>query len=312
MGPAPEGHQSVLLEEAVKLLAIQAGGTYVDGTFGRGGHSENILAALGPQGHLLAIDKDPSAIVVAEGIARRDARLSAAHGSFGKLREILMARGIFGEINGVLLDLGVSSPQLDSAERGFSFMQDGPLDMRMNPDEPLTAADWIADASEKDIARVLYRLGEEESSRRIARAIVERRAEQSIQTTSELAGLIEAVIPRRGKAKHPATKTFQAIRIFVNHELEELESCLQDIIDALVVGGRLCVISFHSLEDRIVKRFMRDNSRVDPALASLPEVPASARPRLKLCGKAVRPSAEELTRNPRARSAVLRVAERIA
>jgi len=282
MNPAPEGHQSVLLEETVQLLAVQKDGFYVDCTFGRGGHSQKILELLGPQGQLLAIDKDPSAITVAEGIAGRDTRLSVEHGSFGKLREILMTRGIFGEINGVLLDLGVSSPQLDDAERGFSFLHDGPLDMRMNPEETLTAAGWIATASQQDIARVLFRYGEESASRRIAQTIVETRTEQPITTTGELARLIEGVIPRRGPGKHPATKSFQAIRIYINRELEELESCLRDVIDALALGGRLCVISFHSLEDRIVKRFMRDHSRVDPALASLPEVPESARPRLRL------------------------------
>lgn len=304
-------HQAVLLEEAINQLSIRKDGLYVDGTFGRGGHCGEILKHLAPEGRLLAIDRDPEAVKVGESLASHDARFLIEHESFGLLRSFLKKHGVFGKVNGILLDLGVSSPQLEDARRGFSFQLDGPLDMRMNPDDSQSAGEWLNSAGEKEIAQVLFRFGEERASRRIARAIVTRRAERPLASTVELAHLIESVVPRRPGSKHPATQTFQAIRIFINRELDELRNALSEAVDALAVGGRLCVISFHSLEDRIVKRFLRDNSRVDPALARLPVVPKSAEPRLRLPAKAIRASASEIDKNPRARSATLRVGERL-
>jgi 16S rRNA (cytosine1402-N4)-methyltransferase len=304
-------HQAVLLEEAINQLSIRKDGLYVDGTFGRGGHCGEILKHLAPEGRLLAIDRDPEAVKVGESLASHDARFLIEHESFGLLRSFLKKHGVFGKVNGILLDLGVSSPQLEDARRGFSFQLDGPLDMRMNPDDSQSAGEWLNSAGEKEIAQVLFRFGEERASRRIARAIVTRRAERPLESTVELAHLIESVVPRRPGSKHPATQTFQAIRIFINRELDELRNALSEAVDALAVGGRLCVISFHSLEDRIVKRFLRDNSRVDPALARLPVVPKSAEPRLRLPAKAIRASASEIDKNPRARSATLRVGERL-
>ena len=304
-------HQAVLLDEAINQLSIRKDGLYVDGTFGRGGHCGEILKHLAPEGRLLAIDRDPEAVKVGESLASHDARFLIEHESFGLLRSFLKKHGVFGKVNGILLDLGVSSPQLEDARRGFSFQLDGPLDMRMNPDDSQSAGEWLNSAGEKEIAQVLFRFGEERASRRIARAIVTRRAERPLESTVELAHLIESVVPRRPGSKHPATQTFQAIRIFINRELDELRNALSEAVDALAVGGRLCVISFHSLEDRIVKRFLRDNSRVDPALARLPVVPKSAEPRLRLPAKAIRASASEIDKNPRARSATLRVGERL-
>jgi 16S rRNA (cytosine1402-N4)-methyltransferase len=304
-------HQAVLLEEAINQLSIRKDGLYVDGTFGRGGHCGEILKHLAPEGRLLAIDRDPEAVKVGESLASHDARFLIEHESFGLLRSFLKKHGVFGKVNGILLDLGVSSPQLEDARRGFSFQLDGPLDMRMNPDDSQSAGEWLNSAGEKEIAQVLFRFGEERASRRIARAIVTRRAERPLESTVELAHLIESVVPRRPGSKHPATQTFQAIRIFINRELDELRNALSEAVDALAVGGRLCVISFHSLEDRIVKRFLRDNSRVDPALSRLPVVPRSAEPRLRLPAKAIRASASEIEKNPRARSATLRVGERL-
>ena len=304
-------HQAVLLDEAINQLSIRKDGLYVDGTFGRGGHCGEILKHLAPEGRLLAIDRDPEAVKVGESLASHDARFLIEHESFGLLRSFLKKHGVFGKVNGILLDLGVSSPQLEDARRGFSFQLDGPLDMRMNPDDSQSAGEWLNSAGEKEIAQVLFRFGEERASRRIARAIVTRRAERPLESTVELAHLIESVVPRRPGSKHPATQTFQAIRIFINRELDELRNALSEAVDALAVGGRLCVISFHSLEDRIVKRFLRDNSRVDPALVRLPVVPRSAEPRLRLPAKAIRASASEIDKNPRARSATLRVGERL-
>ena len=304
-------HQAVLLEETIDQLSIRKDGLYVDGTFGRGGHCGEILKHLGPEGRLLAIDRDPDAVKVGEDLAAHDVRFLIEHESFSRLRSFLKKHSVFGKVNGILLDLGVSSPQLEDARRGFSFRLDGPLDMRMDPSDSQSAGDWLNSASEKEITQVLFRFGEERAARRIARAIVSRRVERPIESTTELAGLIESVVPRRPGSKHPATQSFQAIRIYVNRELDELQRALSDAIDALAGGGRLCVISFHSLEDRIVKRFLRNNSRVDPALARLPVVPQSAEPRLRLPTKAIRPTASELERNPRARSATLRVGERL-
>ncbi len=305
-------HAPVLLEEAIGQLSIQPNGVYVDGTFGRGGHSQAILSHLGTGGRLFAMDRDPDAVKAADLLAARDRRLIVKHGSFGALSAFLKAYDVFGKVDGILLDLGISSPQLADPDRGFSFQIDGPLDMRMDPARGETAAGWINSAAEKAISNVLFRYGEENSARRIARAICERRAEQPIETTLELAQLIESVVPRRPGRKHPATKSFQAIRIYINGEIEELAKGLSEALDALCIGGRLCVISFHSLEDRVVKRFLRDHSRVDPALAQLPIVPDSARPRMRLPSKAIRPGPAELERNPRARSATLRVGECIA
>ncbi|MDX1496572.1 MAG: 16S rRNA (cytosine(1402)-N(4))-methyltransferase RsmH [Salinisphaeraceae bacterium] len=301
-------HQSVLLDAAVRGLALRPDGCYVDGTFGRGGHSRLILDQLGPEGRLLAIDKDPAACAHAADMFGADPRFSIHRGSFADLNVVLGEQGLLGKLNGILLDLGVSSPQLDEAERGFSFQQDGPLDMRMDPQQGESVADWLATADAESIARVLWRYGEERFSRRIAQAIVERRAEKPLTRTKALADLIRDVIPAATQGRiHPATRSFQALRIFINKELEDLEAVLPQSLNALAFGGRLAVISFHSLEDRMVKRFMRDQARPkQPELPMAPEVPAA----LKLCGKAQRAGEAEVAANPRARSAVLRVAER--
>jgi 16S rRNA (cytosine1402-N4)-methyltransferase len=311
VGAGVISHEAVLLEETIDQLSIRSDGLYVDGTFGRGGHCGEILKHLGPGGRLLAMDRDPDAVKVGENLAAHDERFLMEHETFGRLSIFLKKHGVFGKVNGILLDLGVSSPQLADARRGFSFRLDGPLDMRMDPCDSQSAGDWLNSASEKEITQVLFRFGEERGARRIAMAIAKRRSEQPLESTAELARLIESVVPRRPGAKHPATQAFQAIRIFINRELDELQQALPQAVDALAVGGRLCVISFHSLEDRIVKRFLRDNSRVDPALARLPIVPRSAEPRLRLPTKAMRPTASEVDRNPRARSATLRVGERV-
>jgi 16S rRNA (cytosine1402-N4)-methyltransferase len=311
MGTGDDQHIPVLRDQVLELLGIRTDGTYVDGTFGRGGHSRAILERLGPQGKLLVIDRDPQAIAMAEDLAMQDKRVTAVRGSFGEIEHIAQAQGVFGKIDGIALDLGVSSPQLDDAERGFSFMRDGPLDMRMDTGAPLSAEVWLNSAAEKEIARVIARFGEERSARRIARVICDARQKQKLHRTRQLAELIETELPRRGKAKHPATKTFQAIRIHINNELGELQSFLKVVVDVLSVGGRLCVISFHSLEDRMIKRFLRNASRVDPELARLPVVPESAQPRFRLLGAATRPDDFEIEVNARARSAVLRAGERV-
>jgi len=306
-------HVPVLLDAALHQLAIQPDGIYVDCTFGRGGHSRAILARLGPRGRLFGLDRDPVAVAAGEQLHQHDSRFCIDHESFGQLQAFVTRHDLSGRVNGILFDLGVSSPQLEDGDRGFSFRHDGPLDMRMDPSAGISAADWLNSAAEQDIARVLFRYGEEQSSRRIARAICLRREEQPITTTAELAELIEKLMPRRRPgARHPATRSFQAIRIFINRELDELRQALQAVPEALAAGGRLCVISFHSLEDRIVKRFVRDGARVDPALAGLPVVPESAIPRLRIPCAAIRPDAQEISRNPRARSATLRVAEKRA
>jgi 16S rRNA (cytosine1402-N4)-methyltransferase len=304
-------HVPVLLEEAVERLRVVADGIYVDGTFGRGGHAQEILRCLGADGRLFAMDHDPEAVSAGRLLADSDPRLVIEQRNFEQLREFLEGQDVFGRVNGVLFDLGVSSPQLDDPLRGFSFRLDGPLDMRMNPTAGQSAADWLSVAAEGSIRNVLFKFGEERAAHRIAREICNRREEQSIDTTGRLAALVAGVVRRKPGGKHPATKTFQAIRIFINHEMEALERGLEQAVDALRPGGRLAVISFHSLEDRIVKRFMRDNSRVDPALSRLPQVPGSALPRLQLSTKAIRPADGEIESNPRARSATLRVAERL-
>lgn len=312
MSAGEESHVPVLLDAVLEQLNPSADGVYVDGTFGRGGHSRAILGRLGPAGRLLVIDRDPQAIEVANTLAEADSRVTVERGSFGDIGRCVEAHGLSGRVDGVLLDLGVSSPQLDDAERGFSFMRDGPLDMRMDPEAGMSAEDWLNTATENDMARVIARFGEEQAARRIARAICKQREQDRISRTRQLADLIESVIPRRGKGKHPATKTFQAVRMHINNELGELQSFLDAVLGMLSVGGRLCVISFHSLEDRMVKRFLRDHSRVDPALAGLPVVPESAQPKLRLIGRAIKAGPAETEQNPRARSAVLRTAERLA
>lgn len=303
-------HRPVLLEEALAALNIQADGIYVDGTFGRGGHSRGILQRLGPQGRLLALDRDPAAVAVAR--AWNDARLSAFHSRFGRLAEILEAAG-FRQVEGVLLDLGVSSPQLEEGERGFSFRLDGPLDMRMDPTSGESAREWLAHASEIRIGEVLKTYGEERFAKQIARAIVKARTTGGLGTTQELAAVVAAAVPTREPGQDPATRTFQALRIFVNQELEELSLALPQCVDALAPGGRLVIIAFHSLEDRIVKRFMRNMERGTAVPDKLPlrswEMP---KPRLRRLGRAVRPSPAEVADNPRSRSAVMRVAERLA
>lgn len=303
-------HITVLLHEAVDALAVCPDGIYVDGTFGRGGHTRLILSRLGAQGRMVVFDKDPQAVAAAHELAQSDARVSVIHGGFAGFQAALQDLGIR-EIDGALFDLGISSPQIDEAERGFSFRFDAPLDMRMNPQSGISAAQWLSEAEEQEIFRVLRDYGEERFSRQIARAIVAERGERPIATTAQLADLVVRQVRTKERGQHPATRVFQAIRIFINRELEELESVLPQAVRCLKPGGRLAVIAFHSLEDRIVKQFMKRHS-------SLPELPKWAavreadlpEPPLKLAGKAVKPSEGEVQANPRARSAVLRVAER--
>ncbi|MDO1529521.1 16S rRNA (cytosine(1402)-N(4))-methyltransferase RsmH [Fulvimonas sp. R45] len=301
-------HIPVMLDEAVEGLAVQAGGRYLDGTFGRGGHARAVLSRLGPGGRLLLMDRDPAAIAAAQAAFAGEPRVSIRHANFSSLAEWdETAAGL----DGVLLDLGVSSPQLDEAARGFSFMADAPLDMRMDTSQGESAADFLAHADEREIADVLWQFGEERFSRRIARAIAERRAEAPITRTGELAALVERAVGRREPGKHPATRSFQALRIRVNGELDAVRRGLDAALSRLKPGGRLAVISFHSLEDRIVKQFIRDRSgRVQ---GSRRGPPVAAKPaELAPVGKAQFPSDAELAANPRARSAVLRVAEKLA
>jgi 16S rRNA (cytosine1402-N4)-methyltransferase len=303
-------HQSVLLQAALEGLAIKAQGTYIDATFGRGGHSRSILSELNTNGCLLSIDRDPEA--ANEAALIQDARFRFYSRSFSSLFDISTEVDIRGKVDGVLFDLGVSSPQLDDPERGFSFLRDGPLDMRMNPDEGQSAAQWLRHVSEKDLALVLKEYGEERFSKRIACAIIEARATQEITRTHELAAIISAAIPRKEKHKHPATRSFQAIRIFVNRELEELQQALTQCMDVLAVGGRLVVISFHSLEDRIVKHFMRKEAAGKQLPRKMPVVESNEGKRLKIIAKPMKADKEEVKGNIRARSALLRVAEKIA
>jgi 16S rRNA (cytosine1402-N4)-methyltransferase len=305
-------HAPVLPEEVLAGLSVRPGGCYCDATFGRGGHTAAILEAVGPVGRVVALDRDPEAIRAGQRRFAGDERLTLVKGSFGALETHVRAAGMDGELDGVLMDLGVSSPQLDEAERGFSFMQDGPLDMRMDNESGQGAAQWLARAGEREIADVLHTLGEERYARRIARALVAARAEAPVTRTRQLADIVAAAVPTREPGRHPATRSFQAIRIHVNRELEELEAALPQAVRLLAADGRLCVISFHSLEDRIVKRFIRREEQGDPVYAGLPEIPPHARARLKRMGAAVRPGAAEVAANPRARSAVLRVAARLA
>lgn len=304
-------HQTVLLQEAVNALVTAPSGIYVDGTFGRGGHSRAVLSALDGQGRLLATDKDPSARQVALELEEEDGRFMFYHGSFADLPAILRDRGI-DPVDGILLDLGVSSPQFDEAERGFSFMHDGPLDMRMDTSRGETAAQWLATARQGDIAEVLKEYGEERFARRIAAAIVERRGEEALTSTLQLARLVSEANPRWEKHKHPATRTFQAIRIKVNRELEDLQQLLKVALDLLRPGGRLVVISFHSLEDRIVKRYMRDMARGEQLPPGVPVTDSQLNRRMRLVGKALRASDVEVGGNVRARSAIMRVAEKLS
>lgn len=303
-------HVPVLLDEVLEGLNIQPDGVYVDATFGRGGHSSAILQRLDSDGRLLAFDRDPEAIEQLDESLGEDPRFELVNGEFAELKPYAIERQLLGKVAGLLLDLGVSSPQLDAAERGFSFQTEGPLDMRMDPSGGVSAAAWLAKVGEEDLKKVLARLGEERFAGRIARAIVAARARKPIATTTELAEIVTRTVPARTRRKHPATKTFQAIRMHVNRELEQLDAALDASLDLLRPGGRLCVISFHSLEDRRVKRFMRDASRVPAQFRGLPDVPSEFRPRLTLVGKAISPGDAELAVNPRARSARLRVAER--
>ncbi|MEN4603325.1 16S rRNA (cytosine(1402)-N(4))-methyltransferase RsmH [Pantoea agglomerans] len=304
-------HTTVLLDEAVNGLNIREDGIYIDGTFGRGGHSRLILSQLGEKAKLIAIDRDPQAIAAAAEIT--DPRFSIIHGPFSALAEYVSERDLVGKIDGILLDLGVSSPQLDDAERGFSFMRDGPLDMRMDPSRGHSAAEWLLHAEEADIAFVLKTYGEERFAKRIARAIVERNREQPMTRTRELAEVISIAMPVKDKFKHPATRSFQAIRIWINSELEEIDIALKGAVEVLAPQGRLSVISFHSLEDRLVKRFMRDQSRGPQVPPGIPmtehQLRALGGRELKLLGK-MSPGDAEVSENPRARSSVLRIAEK--
>ena len=303
----PHSHLPVLYTQVLDGLRVHADGVYLDGTFGRGGHAAGVLAQLGENGRLLVMDKDPTAIAEARTRFAGDARIAIYHGSFADMNQWdATAEGL----DGVLFDLGVSSPQLDVAERGFSFGKDGPLDMRMDDSAGQSAAEWLAEASERDIADVLWTYGEERMSRRIARAIVAHRAEQPITRTLQLANMIASVMPRGKEGIHPATRSFQAIRIHINRELEDLEAGLAAAHRALKPEGRLAVISFHSLEDRIVKRFMAAHAKAPPADRRLPQLD-TFRPTLKLVGGAIKGEQAEIKSNPRARSAVLRVAEKL-
>ncbi|MEH3022789.1 MAG: 16S rRNA (cytosine(1402)-N(4))-methyltransferase RsmH [Pseudomonas oryzihabitans] len=306
-------HVSVLLDEAVQALAIQPAGRYLDGTFGRGGHSRAVLRLLGGEGRLLGFDKDPQAIATGQALAAADPRFEIVQRSFAELGDELVARGWSGQVDGVLLDLGVSSPQLDDPERGFSFMQDGPLDMRMDPSRGQSAAAWIATAAEADIAQVFKEFGEERFAKRMARAVVQRRDVQPFERTGDLAKVLTDANPAWEKGKHPATRAFQGLRIYINRELSDLEQGLQAAYEQLAVGGRLVVISFHSLEDRIVKQFMRRLAKgeADRLPRDLPIRATVFEPSLRLLGKPVYASETELAANPRARSAVMRVAEKL-
>ena len=309
---SPElAHTTVLLNETVDGCVIGPDGVYVDGTFGRGGHSRQLLSKLGNQGRLIGFDKDPRAIESGNELAAEDARFQIVQSSFADMRSALASLGIE-KVNGILLDLGVSSPQLDDAERGFSFMKDGPLDMRMNPDSGISAAEWVATTPESEIARVLKEYGEERFARRMARVLVEKRKNEEITRTLQLAEIIKHANPAWEKHKHPATRAFQAIRIAVNNELGDLENVLADSVDLLLPAGRLSVISFHSLEDRMVKRFIRAQEKGKDLPPGLPVMEDQLGKTMKKIGKAIMPTRAEIDRNPRARSAVLRIAERLA
>ena len=308
-----KAHLSVLYEESIQELNIKPDGIYIDCTFGRGGHSRGILAQLGNSGHLLAFDRDLTAVqsTYAKELSN-DKRFFLHHGCFSELEAVVKNFSWQGKVAGVLMDLGVSSPQLDEAERGFSFLRDGPLDMRMDSSTGLSAAEWLQQVDEQKLVKVLFEYGEERFARRIAGAIIERRLSSPLKTTAELASLIAGVVPRREKGKHPATRSFQAIRIEINNELEEIKQGLQQAINILKPSGRLVAISFHSLEDRIVKRFIRQESgrKFNPGRLPIKEVDIEQGV-LKKVGKAMKAGSEEVKANPRSRSAVMRVAQRV-
>jgi len=308
-------HTPVLLTEAIDGLQLQADGIYMDCTFGRGGHTRALLGRLGPHGRVVAIDRDPEAVAAGRVLAAEDPRLSVEHANFDRAGRVAAEHDVAGKVGGVLFDLGVSSPQLDDIARGFSFQDDGPLDMRMDQSAGESAAEWLAQADDEEIARVLWEFGEERHARRIARAIVAKRDVEPIATTRRLADVVASAQPRtagrRGaRHKHPATRTFQAIRIHINAEMQALDAALEQVPDILKAEGRLAVISFHSLEDRRVKRFIRAHSRGPTAPKGMPVVPVGEPPLLRSVGKAIRAGSDEVGRNPRARSAVLRIAAR--
>jgi len=303
-------HVPVLLEEALQALQVKEDGVYVDATYGRGGHAQEILNRLGDRGRLLVFDRDPQACEDARRKLGADARVRIIQGPFSMLARTIDGLGLAGIVNGMLFDLGVSSPQLDDARRGFSFRTEGPLDMRMDPDAGESAADWLQRAEEGEIARVIREYGEERFAQRIARAIVRERSIEPITTTGRLADIVARAVPTRERKKDPATRTFQAIRIHINRELEEIGEVLPQVLRLLASGGRLAVISFHSLEDRMVKRFMRAEAKGEELPPELPVRQDHFHPRLRIIGKAIRAAEAEARRNPRSRSAVLRIAER--
>ncbi len=305
-------HAAVLVDEVHAALALRAGGYYVDATFGRGGHTARILETLGGEGRVLALDRDPQAIAAGRQRFAGDLRLTLQHAPFSQLAALVPAHAQGRPCAGVLFDLGVSSPQLDEAERGFSFRADGPLDMRMDPTRGEPVAAWLARAGVDEMREVIASLGEERFARRVAQAIATARERAPITRTAQLAEIVARAVRTREPGKNPATRTFQALRMFINDELGELKAGLSAAFEVLAPSGRLAVISFHSLEDRAVKRFMAQHSSIDPALARLPVVPPSAQPRMKLVGRKQRPTEAELTRNPRACSALLRVAEKLS
>ena len=307
-----EQHKSVLFEESIDALNIVSDGIYIDGTLGRGGHSAEILKRLGPKGHLYAFDKDPEAIKHGEELFADESRFTLVHSSFENLINQADAWGIKGKVNGILLDLGVSSPQLDDAKRGFSFMRNGPLDMRMDFSQGMSAADWVAREKASEIAKVLKEYGEERYAKRIANAIVKARDEAPIETTEQLADIVAKAHPAWEKHKHPATRSFQAIRIHINEELTDLSKCLNQMLEVLAPKGRMAIISFHSLEDRIVKQFIKKQSKGDDFPVDLPVTASQLNQKLKPVGKMMKPTDKEIDENVRARSARLRVAELIA
>ncbi len=310
-------HKPVLLREALEGLDVKPSGVYVDATFGRGGHAASILQRLDERGHLYAFDRDPEAVAHGKKHFGDDKRFSITRMQFSRLNDGLAAAGCSKGVDGVLLDLGVSSPQLDDPQRGFSFVHEGPLDMRMNPEEGESALEWLRSVTESELIRVLRQYGEERYARRISASIIQHRNKspegfsENGMSTKQLADLVANAVPRRDPRKHPATRTFQAIRIHLNRELKEVEEVLPAAQSCLTIGGRLCVIAFHSLEDRLVKRFIRNASQDDPVYAGLPSMPDDARATMRRVSKAIKPSAEEIATNPRSRSAVLRVAEKV-
>lgn len=304
-------HQSVLFNESIEALNLKPDGIYIDGTFGRGGHSRAILDKLSSKGRLYAFDKDPEAVAHAQVLFQNEKRFFIAHRSFADLLEQVAIWEIAGRVDGILLDLGVSSPQLDDASRGFSFLRDGPLDMRMDSSRGQSAAEWVATASQEDMAAVIKEYGEERFAKRIAGAIAKARAEEVIDTTKKLADIVAAAHPAWEKHKHPATRTFQAIRIFVNRELEDLKAFLNQSLEVLASHGRIAVISFHSLEDRIVKQFIQKQIKGDEFPPDLPVMESKIARHMRKVGKMITPTKEEIARNPRARSAKLRIAEKL-